>query len=315
VSGRSLLPRRSLLSTLREADALRRRSERHPALFWSRRVNRRIGAIIALLLLRTSVTPNEVSIAGLVVNVLGAAFVLVAPTPAPVPVVLLVFLTWQLALSLDCADGQLARARGTSAPFGAWLDQILDFVTHTAVTGSLVLFAVRGLGLNSVEAATLATLTLSASLVGLFASAQRNALLGTLPAMDARAHARIRLLLLGRHLTDYGAFLAVWSIGLAWPPLLLASLVLAAILFAASVIAQVTVNWPRAGRAGLVVRQADPQLVEDAPQLAAADWRHPPRDEVRTQLGQTPGSEQLTPVDRTGEGPRPDEGPGLEALR
>ena len=75
------------------------------------------------------------------------------------------------------------------------------------------------------------------------------------------------------------------------------------------------VNWPRAGRAGLVVHQADPQLMEDAPQLAAADWRHPPRDEVRTQLGQTPGSEQLTPVDRTGEGPRPDEGPGLEALR
>jgi len=52
-----------------------------------------------------------------------------------------------------------------------------------------------------------------------------------------------------------------------------------------------------------VVREADALLVEDAPQLAAADgWHHPPRDEVRTQLGQAPGGERLTPLDRAGEG-------------
>src|ERR1019366_8953206 len=53
----------------------------------------------------------------------------------------------------------------------------------------------------------------------------------------------------------------------------------------------------------LVVGEADALLAEDAPQLAAADGRHyPPGDEVRAQLGQAPGGERLTPVDRAGEG-------------
>jgi phosphatidylglycerophosphate synthase len=254
MASRRLLASLSLRSALREAEALRRRSERHPALFWSRRVNRRIGAIIALLLLRTRVTPNEVSIAGLVAQLGGAALVLLAPTPAPLSTVVLVFLIWQLGLSLDCADGQLARARGSGGPFGAWLDQILDFVTHTAVTGSLVIFGVRALGLGAVEAAAVAILALAGNLIGVFASAQRNALIGTRPAIDASANTGFRVLLLGRHLIDYGAFLAVWSVALAWPPLLLPSLIAAAILALAAVITQVGINWPRAGRDETVSR-------------------------------------------------------------
>src|SRR2546430_5933024 len=39
---------------------------------------------------------------------------------------------WQVAFCLDCADGQLARARGTSNAFGALLDQVSDFVGHVA---------------------------------------------------------------------------------------------------------------------------------------------------------------------------------------
>jgi phosphatidylglycerophosphate synthase len=237
----------SVRSFLRDAEALRRRSERHQALFWSRRVNRRIGAAIALVLLHTRVTPNQVSIAGLFAHLGGAVLVLLAPAPAPLPMVVLVFLIWQLGLSLDCTDGQLARARGIAAPFGAWFDQILDFTTHTAVTGSLVIFGVRAAGLGAEEAVAIAILALAGNLVGLFASAQRNALMGTRPAIDSSVHPVFRLFLLGRHLIDYGAFLAVWSVALLWPPLLLPALAVAALLVIAAVIAQVAINWPRAG--------------------------------------------------------------------
>jgi phosphatidylglycerophosphate synthase len=239
---------RSLTAFLREAHALRLRSERSQAMFWSRRVNRPLGAIIAQRLLATSVSPNSVSIVGLIVTLVGAALVLAAPVPAPVPVVVAVFIVWQLALALDNTDGLLARARGESSPFGAWLDQILDFVNHSVVVVSLVAFVAQAFAFRVVELAVFAPLVLAGSLIGLFASAQRNALLGTQPALRQAARARLRIPFLGLHLTDFGFFLAVACIGLAWPPLLLVTLILYPVFITASVVAQVAINWPRGGR-------------------------------------------------------------------
>ncbi|HET9849397.1 MAG TPA: CDP-alcohol phosphatidyltransferase family protein [Candidatus Dormibacteraeota bacterium] len=240
---------RSLEAFLRDAHALRLAEERSQAMFWSRRVNRPLGAIIALRLLDTRVSPNSVSIAGAIAQLAGAALVLAAPVPAPAPLVVMVFVVWQLALTLDNADGLLARARGVSSPFGAWLDQIIDFVNHSAVVVSLAAFVVRAFAFGAVQASIFATLVLAGSLVGLFASAQRNALLGTKPALRPAAQARLRILLKARHLTDYGLFLAVASIGLAWPPVLLVVLVLTPVLITTSVAAQVAINWPRRGKA------------------------------------------------------------------
>jgi len=249
-SGAKVIPRsspRSLPAFLREAHALRLRSERSQALVWSRRVNRPLGAIIAQGLLRTRVSPNCVSILGAIANLVGAALILAAPVPAPVPLVVVVFVVWQLALALDNTDGLLARARGESSPFGAWLDQILDFVNHSAVVVSLVAFVARAFAFGPVEVSVSAPLILAGSLIGLFASAERNALLGTQPALSPAARARLRIPFLGRHLTDFGLFLAVASAGLAWPPLLLAALALYPVFVTASVAVQVAINWPRRG--------------------------------------------------------------------
>ncbi|HWC88870.1 MAG TPA: CDP-alcohol phosphatidyltransferase family protein, partial [Pirellulales bacterium] len=196
---------------------MRLRSERSQAMLWSRRVNRPLGAIIAQGLLGTSVSPNCVSIIGAILHLVGAALVLAAPVPAPVPLVVVVFVVWQLALALDNTDGLLARARGESSPFGAWLDQILDFVGHSAVVVSLAAFAARAFAFGAVEVSVFVPLVLAGSLIGLFASAQRNALLGTKPALPPVAQSRLRIPFLGRHLTDFGPFLAVATAGLAWP--------------------------------------------------------------------------------------------------
>jgi hypothetical protein len=62
-----------------------------------------------------------------------------------------------------------------------------------------------------------------------------------------------------------------------------------------------------------VVGEADAGLVEDPPELAAADGRHDPGpDQVGPQLGQAPTRERLAPVSRAGEGHLHDLGPGVE---
>jgi hypothetical protein len=64
------------------------------------------------------------------------------------------------------------------------------------------------------------------------------------------------------------------------------------------------------GLPGLVVGEANAGLVEDPPELAAADGRHDPGpDQVGPELGPTPPRERLAPVSRAGEGHLHDLGP------
>jgi phosphatidylglycerophosphate synthase len=234
-----------LAAFLREAAQLRRTSERSQAMLWSRHVNRPIGAIIAHALLPTRATPNMVSIVGSALHLAGAAVVVASPVPVPPVVALVAFLIWELALALDNTDGLLARARGLASPFGAWFDQILDFMNHTVLLGALVIVAARAVPLGGPEAAALGMFALAGNLILLFASAQRNALLGTTPALGEAEMSRLSPLLALRHFTDYGLFIAAACLGLLWPPLLVAALIISPALSAGLVAGQVAINWPR----------------------------------------------------------------------
>jgi phosphatidylglycerophosphate synthase len=231
------------------ADSLRRRTDQSPGLLWSRNVNRRIGGLITLALLDSRVTPNMVTMASLACHLLGAVVVLTAPAPAPLGVVLGVFVIWQFAFALDCTDGQLARVRGIASPFGAWLDQVLDHVAHTAVICALVVFVVRGMGLPAAESAALGAIAVGCNLIS-FAAAQRNALLGTTPAVDASRNPRLAMLIHTRQLTDHGVFLALASIALVSPPLLLIVIAFFSVATAGVVLGQVALNWVAISREG-----------------------------------------------------------------
>ena len=231
------------------ADSMRRRTDQSPGLLWSRNVNRRVGALITLALLPTRITPNMVTIASLAFHLLGAAIVLIAPTPATPALFLGVFLIWQFAFALDCTDGQLARVRGITSPFGAWLDQVLDHVAHTAVIGALVVFVVRGLGLPAAESAALGALAVGCNLIS-FAAAQRNALLGSTPAVDPERNLWLAKLIHTRQLTDHGLFLALASIGLLSPSLLLLVVGFFSVATAGVVLGQVALNWVAISRMG-----------------------------------------------------------------
>lgn len=92
-------------------------------------VYRPLGFVIAKLLQRSSLTPNHVSVAslcfGIAAGVLfwqGSAGAFAAAAAA-----------YFACNALDCADGQLARLRGGSTPFGYVVDGAIDYAASVTV--------------------------------------------------------------------------------------------------------------------------------------------------------------------------------------
>ena len=87
--------------------------------FVSRHLNRRISRPLARLLGHTPVTPNQVSIASLVVA-LGAFFAFVYGSPIAGA------LLAQFSSIVDGVDGDLARLKRMTSAFGGFMDSVLD---------------------------------------------------------------------------------------------------------------------------------------------------------------------------------------------
>ncbi len=89
---------------------------------------------VAAALLRTGVTPDAVTVAGTLGVVLGAlVFFPRGMMFTGTAVVFFFVLT-------DLLDGTMARMRGTSGKFGAWLDSTCDRIADAAIFGGLVLW-------------------------------------------------------------------------------------------------------------------------------------------------------------------------------
>ncbi|MES1172025.1 MAG: CDP-alcohol phosphatidyltransferase family protein [Bacteroidota bacterium] len=100
-----------------------RRTRKPNDLLWNRFVARPLAAVVLVPLQRTSVTPNQVTLATLIVFAGAAAILAFVPAWRGLLVGAAVL---EFAYVLDCVDGQLARLRGTSSPIGAHLDFLMD---------------------------------------------------------------------------------------------------------------------------------------------------------------------------------------------
>src|SRR5262249_40392160 len=76
-------------------------------------------------LLASRITPNQVTLLSGVIGV-AAGLLLLAARTAPAALLVAALLLF-LSVVLDCADGQLARARGIHSNAGATLDGIADY--------------------------------------------------------------------------------------------------------------------------------------------------------------------------------------------
>ena len=110
-----------------------------------RALDRRLSQTLTKRLMRTSVTPNQITLGSAAVGIMGAFFL---AQPSQVWQVLgsLLFL---LSTIIDGCDGEIARLTFQESAFGAKLDLIMDNVVH------LVLFPSIALGLYRREYETL----------------------------------------------------------------------------------------------------------------------------------------------------------------
>jgi phosphatidylglycerophosphate synthase len=99
--------------------------------------NRPVGRILSKLLVHTSVSPNQVSVAASLLGLLSAWLFAGGTHDAAV----LGAIVLQLSAILDAVDGELARVMFKESTLGKWLDIVGDQVVHIAV------FVAIGVGL------------------------------------------------------------------------------------------------------------------------------------------------------------------------
>ena len=111
-----------------------RRTRKPKDILWNRFVARPLAAVLVVPLRATSITPNQITLATLVVFAGGA--VLMALGPGWRNLVLATAII-ELSYVLDCVDGQLARLKGMSSPVGAHLDFLMDELKAFLLTAAV----------------------------------------------------------------------------------------------------------------------------------------------------------------------------------
>jgi phosphatidylglycerophosphate synthase len=92
-------------------------------------VNRKLSRPITRHFLRTSLSPNHITIFSCLIGVLGALCFFPGGYWGP----LLGALLLQFSVVLDCCDGEVARIKFMESPLGDWLDIVCDTVVHIAI--------------------------------------------------------------------------------------------------------------------------------------------------------------------------------------
>jgi phosphatidylglycerophosphate synthase len=105
-----------------------------PDLFWNAYVCRPVAALLVAGIEKTRVTPNQITLAAVVVAVASAAMLVAWPGYWGLVAAVLVF---QLSYVLDCADGMLARWRGIQSTAGHLLDFLMDEIKAFVLLGAV----------------------------------------------------------------------------------------------------------------------------------------------------------------------------------
>jgi phosphatidylglycerophosphate synthase len=191
----------------------------------TRVLSQRIGAIAAYRASEAGLSPNQVTLASSALVLLASLLYVVLPAGVAPTVVILIAL--QLAYGLDCADGQLARARRMGSEFGGWLDLTMDAIFGTVLAFAILVWVVgRAPELIVPAAAALCILTagrIVAVYSGKIASLMRASGAGAPEEQDQMSPLRFAavlamdtpMLYLGLSvLRDFPIALAVYSAGL-----------------------------------------------------------------------------------------------------
>jgi len=99
----------------------------------------RLSIPLSYLLVRTSVTPNQLSAASALVAFLGAILIQGSTQSLRLPGVVI----WFVAYILDFCDGDIARYRHMQSDRGEWFDAVLDRLKDVSLCTSVTILSVR----------------------------------------------------------------------------------------------------------------------------------------------------------------------------
>jgi CDP-L-myo-inositol myo-inositolphosphotransferase len=102
--------------------------------FVSRRINRPLSAYLSKYLVRTQITPNQITVISFLMFLAGSALLFFGTYAAGALGGVLI----QAGSVVDGCDGEVARLKGLATPRGAWLDTMLDRYADLAITLAIV---------------------------------------------------------------------------------------------------------------------------------------------------------------------------------
>ena len=108
---------------------------------WGHYVAQPLGAMLAKIIYRTGITPNQLTFASLISAILAGLFFSSWFGLCPYYYLNLALgvLFLNIALILDCSDGQLARLKNIRSSFGAWFDSHSDRIQDGIIILGLAL--------------------------------------------------------------------------------------------------------------------------------------------------------------------------------
>jgi phosphatidylglycerophosphate synthase len=110
-----------------------RLTKKTPDLFWNEYVCRPVAAVLVHALSGTRITPNQVTLASLLVAVVAAAMLIVLPGYAGLVAAVIVY---EISYVLDCVDGMLARLRNVQSVPGHLFDFLMDEIKAFLILGA-----------------------------------------------------------------------------------------------------------------------------------------------------------------------------------
>jgi phosphatidylglycerophosphate synthase len=178
-------------------------------------INQRIGSYLCVFAYQRGLAPTVLTLANLVIG-LGTSIAVVAlATPmrqheVPSAVVGLgALVLWQLAYSLDCADGQLARVTGRSSAAGARVDILSDVALQISLVAAVSAVAAR---YHHIPVWLVAVFT-GTWMVNLVTS-----VLAQTGAGQSLVASRALAVRVAKLVRDYGAVVTVLALGIAFVP-------------------------------------------------------------------------------------------------
>ncbi len=166
-------------------------------------VNRSLSRFLTRWLVRTPLTPNQITLASVAIGLLGAWIFRREGLPATLAGLLL----FQLSVVLDHVDGELARLKLLFTPLGKWLDTFGDHAVSLAVIGCLAWRVAVGEPVRQVAALSVAAAAgITASFLVVFAWS----LFGKTPEPLGTAAARLLARGLRALANRDGLYLALW---------------------------------------------------------------------------------------------------------